>query len=358
MNRCEKNASSFPRTLKSRVTGSSFPNTEAFAGRISIAHETSATGIGLPLRSARIALITAPLLLAACGKSATPPNAAEATHSATAATQNFVAIARGKVDVEGGLIHLASAREGVVSAVNATAGSTVQSGDVLVALDEKPAQIALDAARAELSAANAQAQLLRAKLPASRTRAARVAEALSAGATSGQSADDARQVLAELNAEIAVAEAGIETARQKVKQADYELQARSLRAPLGARIVTMTAHVGDVVSPQSGELVELLPDKPRIIRAELNEGFVAQVHVGMAAEISSDALPGKTWRARVTRIGDVFGPSKLIESAQEATDARDVECILELDAQDPGSNPGPALRIGQRVQVRFPAPMK
>jgi len=89
----------------------------------------------------------------------------------------------------------------------------------------------------------------------------------------------------------------------------------------------------------------LLPDKPRFVRAELNEGFVAKVQVGMEAQITSDAMPGKSWRARVTRIGDVFGPSKLVESAQEATDARDVECILQIDAQD--------LRIGQRVQVRF-----
>ncbi len=305
----------------------------------------------MPLHATRIGLVAIPLLLSACGKSAPLPNAPDATRAANASAQTFVAIARGKVDVEGGLIRLASSREGVVSAVNAVDGSSVKSGDVLVALDEKPAQIALDAARADLTAANAQAQLLRAKLPAARIRAARVAEALSAGATSGQSSDDARQALAELNAEIAVADASIEMARQKVKQADYELQARSLRAPVSGHIVTTTAHVGDVVSPQSGELVELLPDKPRIIRAELNEGFVAKVQVGTAAEIASDAMPGKTWRARVTRIGDVFGPSKLIESTQEATDARDVECILELDSA--GSGADQPLRIGQRVQVRF-----
>lgn len=300
----------------------------------------------LPVISA-LALPALVLALSACGRS--QPN----TQTTVPATQAFIAIARGKVDVEGGLVHLASARDGVVGEVHGAAGDLVKARDVLVALDPKPAQIALDAAGAELATTNAQAQLLRAKLPAARTRAARVAEALSAGATSGQTADDARQALAELAAEIKVADAGVEAAKQKVKQAEYEMQARTLRAPVAARIVTMTAHVGDVVSPQSGELVELLPDSPRIVRAELNEGFVAKVQVGMEAEITSDALPGKTWRARVTRIGDVFGPSKLIESSQEATDARDVECILQLDATVAEPGPGQALRIGQRVQVRF-----
>ena len=53
------------------------------------------------------------------------------------------------------------------------------------------------------------------------------------------------------------------------------------------------------------------------------------------------ARPG----ARVIRIGDVFGPSKLTESTQEPTDTRDVECILQLDDN--------SLRVGERVQVRF-----
>jgi RND family efflux transporter MFP subunit len=295
------------------------------------------------------------LLFAACSKS--PPPAPGATSAANGPAPTFVAIARGKVDVEGGLMHLASARDGMIVDVRVAAGDAVKAGDVLVALDPRPVQIALDAARAELATANAQAQLLRAKMPAARTRSARVTEALSAGATSGQSADDARQALAELGAEIAVADAGIETAKQKVHQAEYELQARVLHAPMAGRIVSLTAHVGDIVSAQSGELVELLPSKPRIVRAELNEGFVAKVQVGMLAEISSDAAPGKTWSARVTRIGDVFGRSKLLESTEEATDARDVECILELAAQDAGPSPAQTLRIGQRVQVRFlPAP--
>jgi hypothetical protein len=41
----------------------------------------------------------------------------------------------------------------------------------------------------------------------------------------------------------------------------------------------------------------------------------------------------------------VFGPSKLTEEAQEVSDTRDVECILRLEDD--------ALRVGQRVQVRF-----
>ena len=280
------------------------------------------------------------LLLGACGKTSAPPAA-----SASAATSKFVAIARGRVDVQGGLVHVAASRDGIVAELPKAAGDDVKADDALVVLDTKQAKIALDGARAEFNAATAQGTLLRAKQPALKQRAARVLEAAVAGAATGQSADDAKQALSELDAEIAVSNANIETAKQKVRQAEYEIEARALRAPVAGRIITRSTHIGDVVSPSSGELVELLPDAPRIVRAELNEGFVNKVSIGMTAEISSETDPGKPQTARVVRIGEVFGPSKLNESSQEATDTRDVECILELPNND--------LKVGQRVQVRF-----
>ena len=288
--------------------------------------------------------IAAVLSLGACGKStpSAPPTAAPVS--------KFVAIARGRVDVQGGLVHVAASRDGIVAELPKAAGDEVKAGDALVVLDTKQAKITLDAARAELNAAAAQGSMLRAKQPALKQRAARVLEAAAAGAATGQSADDAKQALSELDAEIAVSNANIETAKQKVRQAEYEIEARTLRAPVAGRIITRSTHIGDVVSPSSGELVELLPDAPRIVRAELNEGFVNKVSVGMSAEISSETDPGKPQTARVVRIGEVFGPSKLNESSQEATDTRDVECILELPNND--------LKVGQRVQVRFLPPSK
>ena len=285
-----------------------------------------------------VAVVTASL--GGCGKSAAehPPG--------PAAAQTFVAIARGKVDVEGGIVHIAASRDGLVAKLPAAVGDAVKVGDELVVLDAAQANMGRDMARAELAQAEAQRTLLRAKLPGMKQRAARVSEASQAGAATGQAADDAQQALAELTAEIAVADAGIEAGRQKIKQAEYEVQVRSLRAPIAGRIVARNVHVGDVVSTQGAQsLVELLPDAPHIVRAELNEGFVAKVKVGMSAQVYSEVDSGKVWPARVVRIGEIFGHSRLSEEGVESVDARDVECILDLPESD--------LRVGQRVQVRF-----
>ena len=293
------------------------------------------------MRLANLALGAFALALAACGRSA-----AEHPQDAPSASTPFVAIARGRVDVEGGVVRVVAPRDGTVARVHAAVGDTVKAGELLVELDATQAQIGVDMAKAELAQAAAQAGALRAKVPALKQRVARLEEASRAGAASGQSADEANQALVELTAETAIADAASETARQKLKAAEYEVGVRSVRAPIAGRVIARDARVGDAVAAQgTAALAQLLPEGQRIVRAELNEGFVAKVKPGMSAQVYAEADSSKSYSARVRRIGDVFGPSRLGEEGQEATDARDVECILDLADSD--------LRVGQRVQVRF-----
>jgi multidrug resistance efflux pump len=290
-----------------------------------------------------LGLLAAALTVAACSRSA---DHAGSVQAAPLAQPQFAAMARGRVDVEGGLVRISAPRDGVIAELRVAAGDAVKQGDLIAVIDAHQAELAAGVAKAELDQAQARAAALRTKTSGLKLRASRVSQAAEAGAATGQSADDANQALTELNADIAEADAAVEVARQHLKQARYEVEVRSVRAPVAGRIVSRPAHIADVVSAQSGsELATLLPDSARIVRAELNEAFVAKVAVGMNATIVTETDGGKSWPAKVIRIGDVFGPSKLIEDAQETTDARDVECILELSTNE--------LRVGQRVQVRF-----
>lgn len=292
------------------------------------------------IRSPIAALVCA-IALCACSH----PQAEQAT---TTTAPAYAAMARGVVDVQGGLIRIAAPREGVLANIAVAPGDEVKAGALLAMLDAHAAQLALAAARAELDQAKAHSVALQSRVVSAAQRADRARQAAQAGAASGQSADDAAQALAGLNAEIGEATAATEAASAHVAQAEHEVQLRTLRAPASARVVARNAHAGDVVSPQNPvPLFTLLPDAPRIVRAELNEAFVNKVAVGMHAEIVADVGDGKVYTATVTRIGEVFGPSKLVEDTQEVSDTRDVECILKLDDQ--------TLRVGQRVQVRFKA---
>ncbi|MBS0571511.1 MAG: HlyD family efflux transporter periplasmic adaptor subunit [Proteobacteria bacterium] len=288
----------------------------------------------------RVVLASAVLAtLGACSRSAAPPATA-------AAAPAYAAMARGQVDVRGGLIRIAAPRDGIITQLDGAPGSEAKAGEVLAQLDPKPAELTAGIAKAQLDQASARAVALRTQVAGLKPRAERAAEAARAGAATQQAADDAQQALAEATAQLGEADAAVEAADQHLKQARHEVAVLAIRAPASGRIVARNAHLADVVSAQSATpLFTLLPDAPRIVRAELNEAFVGKVSVGMRAEVVTLDGTGKAYAATVERIGDVFGPSTLTEDPQEASDTRDVVCILLLDTKD--------LRVGQRVQVRF-----
>ena len=280
------------------------------------------------------------LLLGACSR-APDPAAASAPPSA------YAAVARGQVDIQGGLLTLSMPRDGILVKVPVHEGDHVDKGQLLAELDPRPATLAVEAAQAGLKQAQAQSRLLTVKLAAAKQRAGRLQAAAAAGAGDGQSADDAHEAAAQLEAEQQGAHATLDMARQKLDEARYELKQRSLLAPFDADVVKAEAQVGASVSPSSGPLFTLLPNKPRIVRAELNESFVGRIKPGMHAEVSANSGSLDThWSAHVLRIGKIYGPATLDNDPQVRANARTVECVLAFDQPS-------ILRIGQRVTVRF-----
>jgi RND family efflux transporter MFP subunit len=287
-------------------------------------------------------------LLAGCGRQTPAPSAGGAP--ATAASR-YVAIARGWVDVEGGLVSVRAQRDGVVTAVHAEEGDNVQAGQLLLEFGSQQAQVGVALARAELAQAQAHAQEFAAQLPQARLRARRLASAAAEGAASGESRDEARAKLAQLNAEVAAAQAETLAGRQHLAAARLELDARSVRAPMAGRILHRAVQVGDAVTAQSAaELFQLLPVRPHIVRAELDESFVDRIHPGMAAEVLSDTDSAQTYPAHVLRVGEAYGASRATDDPADRSDLRSVPCVLTLD------DPNTRLRIGQRVLTRFLPP--
>lgn len=296
----------------------------------------------LPLSFLAMAL-AAPLLVGCSHDDSGKPNA----QAAPAAS--YVAVARGRIDIEGGLLKLSMPRDGVVANIKVREGDHVHKGQVLAVLDTKPAQLAVSAAEAELKQSKAQGNLLEARLKAAQQRATRLQAAAAAGAGDGQSADDARDAATQLQGELDNARAAEAMGEQKLEAARYELAQRSLVAPVDAQIVERNIQPGAAVSPQGGAAFVLLPEGARLVRAELNESFVSAVHEGMQAQVIDDSGSGvPPLRAHVQRIGAVFGPSALEEDPLIRANTRTVECVLAFDEPPP-----PSLRIGQRVIVQF-----
>jgi multidrug resistance efflux pump len=299
----------------------------------------------------------------------------------------------GYVDVEGGPVRLAPAQPGRVVEVHVREGDTVKAGDVLLRLDDRPAQFAVDQAKAALQAAEAQAvrarerarqhprqvaarrataeaaerrlaaaehvltqkQELRHKALVGDTEVAIAREQVKELRATAQAAREQQQAEAELtNPAVGTreAEADVASCQARLGQARHTLEECKLRAPEAGSVLRVSARRGEALAGPGRETAILFcPDRPRLVRVEIEQEFIGRVKVGLAAEIEDEADPEIRWSGRVAAVGASFNQRRSIrQQPSQLEDVPVVECRIALD---PGH---PTLRIGQRVQVTIGAP--
>ena len=277
------------------------------------------------------------LFLGGCAADATiaPPSPAAATASA-----------KGRIDVEGGVIRLAAQRDGLVRKVFVEEGQRVHAGDALAQLDDQSARLAARLARAEHDQAQRALPGIAVRLAAAEREVRRLEPLAADDTVTRQSLDEANDRVRLLRAELAEAQAAVVTSARRVESVEHEIELRVVRAPLDGTVARRQARPGDGVSTLNvTPLFVFAPDAPRIVRAELEERFLDAVEPGQSAEVLLEANESRTYRARVVRLGQVVGARTPTDDPAERQDMRVVECVLAIDA--------PELLIGQRVIVRF-----
>ncbi len=283
------------------------------------------------------------LLLAACSAGDQTP--------AAAAPAQWLAVARGQVEVEGGLVEVSARTSGIVESVKVKPGDAVQAGATLATLDAGAARIEVAAAQAGVAAAKAQGAELQATLAQARAQAPRLAAAAKAGAATGTAAAAAQGQVATLTARAAAARAALDGAEQKLAGARLALAATTLKAPVAGTVVARNVALGQAVGAAGPALFELLPARPHIVRAQLDADAAGAVHAGMPAEVVRESGTGTVYRARVLWVGQVLQRASLDTDPLQRALANDVDCTLEL--LPVAGSATPPLRIGQRVLVRF-----
>lgn len=284
------------------------------------------------------ALLTS--VLSAC--SPTPPKPAPVP-----AASRQIAMAKGKIDVEGGVIRLAAQREGLIQTVFAEEGDRVRKGQILAQIDTRQAALGVALAQADLAEARARLTSARARSVAADREGARLAGLGQIDAVARQEADKAADEGRIQRGDLAAAEAAVAVAQEKLRTQEFEIEARQVRAPLAGRIVRRSAKPGDGTSTLTvTELFLLAPDAPRIVRAELDEQFIADVKPGQRAEVFLEYDEKQVFPGQVLRLGEVFGSRKLAnDDPNERQDTRVVEMVVAVEGSQ-------SLRIGQRVLVR------
>ncbi|MDA3920464.1 MAG: HlyD family efflux transporter periplasmic adaptor subunit [Salinisphaera sp.] len=297
----------------------------------------------------RLLAVFVALLVAVAAGVVAMAGTADTSRSAQAEHQGqspYAAVARGRVAVKGGMISLHVPVAGTVDTVKAQAGDDVHKGQLLAQLDPQVAQARLDIAGAKLTQARTQSDILADRLKAARSNAGKLRSAARAGAGSAHDADAAAQQVRELKWQLKGDRAQVQIAQGQVAIARHQLAQHRITAPAAGRIVTVHIQAGDQLSAASKPAFELLPDRQRVIRAELNQEYVEAVRPGMQAQVVLDNGNQKILgTAHVVRVGDVFHQPSLENNPALNAGTRTVLCVLRFDKPT-------HLRIGQLVLVR------
>ncbi len=173
-------------------------------------------------------------------------------------------------------------------------GQAVKRGDVLLRLDDS-------IARAELQQAQANFGLAESKFK-------RADELQREGFISRQGRDEASNTLQVERANVALARA--------------RLDKTVLRAPFDGEIGLRTVSVGDYVTVGQ-DLVTLQAARQLKVDFRIPELYLAQIAPGQRLDVGVDALPGRTWPARVTAISplvDVSGRALVMRAIVDNAD--------------------------------------
>jgi len=301
----------------------------------------------------RLALLVAALIgiafveldLSGCGKSGAGAPADKP--AGTAIASPFATIANGKVDIEGGVIEVAARRFGVIKDVLVNEGDVVRKGQILARQEDQDSILAINSARATVAQSRSQLVLSEVNLKTAQREYERLTKLAPSNAVAIQQLDQARDAVATAQAQLGIQQPAIQTAQARLAQAEYNEELTNIRAPMDGKIIRRYANPGAGASTLNvSNMFDLEPALPHIIRAEIIESAIPDVHVGQEAQIIPEVDSSKVWTGHVIQIAATFGSRKLkSDSANEASDERVVEVVISADN-------APFL-IGQRVMVKF-----
>ena len=196
--------------------------------------------------------------------------------------------------------------KGTVVEVPAVAMVPMNEGEVLYKIDPAPFQFSVD--RLEASVAQAKAQKRLAEIEVE--RAGKLVRA-SAGAQSE---------LDRWRAELAVAEASIDSLNAQLGNARWELDETVVRAPHNGTVVNLQLRPGEFVTNMPvAAAVTFVSDELRTLLASFSQSSSRNIRVGDAAEMVFAMRPGQVYAGKVTHIIETSGEAQLSASGELPT---------------------------------------
>ncbi len=257
-------------------------------------------------------ILAALVMLAACGgeKSASKPPVAVDVQ--TAAVSEITE----QIEVTGSLepkfsVDVKSQISGQVRRVYVHEWVRVRKGQPLALIDVAETEAQVKRAQAGLESArasHAQAQVALNRADREQTRMAKLKEA---GLATQQAMDDARTEVEAARARVGAAAAQIGVASEELRQSRLRLAKGAVNAPMAGTVAMRDVNVGDLVSDAAaGKPIFRIVDN-RLLNLTFAVSSVdsARIKPGQALEFSVDSMPGKLFSGRVMHVNPELSAS-------------------------------------------------
>jgi HlyD family secretion protein len=254
------------------------------------------------------------------------------------------------------LVNISADTMGRVTKLEVDEGQRVTRGQFLLEIDPRNLKSRVQSGEASLQASASQAEQL--KLSLENTRLAlklaednfkRQQELWKGGLTTRETLERAENELKAQQASLRSQEQNIRTQQLRIAQeraslssAQYDLSRVRIESPINGIVTRRNIEEGETAVTgtmnNAGTVLLTIADMSVIeAEVEVDETDIPTVSLGQTAKVTIDAMPGKTFTARVTEIGN----SPIQAAGQAATaQATNFKVVLTLDGEIPEVRPG------------------
>jgi HlyD family secretion protein len=254
-------------------------------------------------------------------------------------------------------VNVSANTTGRVTRVAVEEGERVKSGQFLLEIDPRSLDAQLQrgeasvaAARSSLQQSRAAVQQTRALLDLARQNLKRTQELWKEGLTTRESLDRAENDVEVREAELKTREQEIKTNEERIKVEEaglattrYNLNQIIINSPMDGLVTRRSIEEGETAvlgtMNNAGSVLLTIADMSVLeAEVEVDETEIPSVSVGQAARIMIDAVPDRTFKGRVTEVGN--SPIQTTTQNTGQRQATTFKVVITLDEEVPDVRPG------------------
>jgi len=205
-------------------------------------------------------------------------------------------------------VDVASQRDGVVARVLADTGTAVHQGQLLAMLDDRQLLADRDAAQAKVLADEADVKNWDAGVKVLETDADRAEQMWKANLITKQEVEHSRYKLQQAQYDVERERQNLRHAQAMLRSLELELEKTHIAAPFQGVVARRYIRVGQKVA-KNDRLFWVTAVSPMRVNFTLPERLLGRVSQGQEVTLTSDALPGQAFKAKIMQISPVVDPS-------------------------------------------------